>query len=85
MNSIFNIQFAWSALIALGTIFIHIIFAIAVLDDAAAIQEKGKKTTFVNGTMWALSVLLGGVFIALAYWVIHHSTLRSSSESKPLN
>ena len=87
MNTFFYIQGAWSAIIALGVCFVHIVFALAVLSDAVTIQDKGQDMVFVSGKLWALATLFGGVLIAVAYWIIHHSTLRSrpSSDSAPLD
>ncbi len=58
------------------TIIIHIAFTIAVHRDAAALNRKGTGTLYVGPIVWSLSVLLGGVFLAAIYWVIHHSDLR---------
>ena len=58
------------------TIIIHIAFTVAVHRDAAALNRKGTGTLYVGPVVWCLSVLLGGVFLAAIYWVIHHSDLR---------
>lgn len=84
MQTFFYIQYGWLALFGLCMFVVRIIFALAVLNDAVAIQEKGEKMVFVSGKIWALAVLLGGILLAVAYWIIHHSTLRSSSDSAPL-
>jgi len=70
----------------LGGFIIQIFFALAVLSDAVQIQDKGQKMVFVSGKIWALATLFGGVFVILAYWIIHHSTLRPpTSDSAPLD
>ena len=57
----------------IATAVIHIVFAIAVYRDAASLNHKGTGTTFVGPGIWSLSVLIGGVFLAAIYWLIHHS------------
>jgi len=81
MSTFFYIQSAWLTITGIGLCFVHIFFALAVLSDAVAIQDKGQKMVFVSGKMWALATLFGSFLVLLAYWIIHHSTLRSSSDS----
>lgn len=53
---------------------VHITFALAVFSDSH------RRTTFlVQGWVWTLAILLGGVFVVGIYWLIHHSNFRSSS------
>lgn len=61
----------------LAIIVVHICFAVAVFRDAENLEQTQKrKLWFVNGGLWALATLVGGIFTAGIYWVIHHSTLR---------
>jgi hypothetical protein len=80
-NTYFFFQSAWMVVAAIAFVFIRGIFALAVLSDAVKIQAAGKQMVLVSGKMWAVAVFVGGVLIAVAYWVMHHSTLRSPSES----
>ena len=66
---------AFSLTIGIGILWIivNIAFSIGVYREA-----KQRHTTFVGPGMWAFATLLGGVFIAVAYWIIHHSSLRSA-------
>jgi hypothetical protein len=57
----------------IATAIVHIAFAISVLADAKQIRN----TFLVKGYIWALATLLGGEFVVVIYWVIHHSNLRS--------
>jgi len=52
---------------------VHIIFALGVSNDARNVE-----TRFASGNIWAIATLLGGVFVAAAYWFIHHSSLTAS-------
>jgi hypothetical protein len=56
---------------------VHVGFACAVWADAGLMQDRLRRKPFlVGGLIWALATLLGGVFVAAIYWVIHHSALR---------
>lgn len=56
----------WALLLA-----INILFARGVMRDAS-----GRKTFFVDAPIWGLTVLIGGLFAVIVYWIFHHSTLR---------
>lgn len=58
---------------------VNIVFAIAVANDARRFHAKGLSTFLVGPGMWGFATLMGGVWIALIYWVIHHSNLRSGT------
>jgi len=54
----------------------HIVFAIGVFADSSRmVQNQSRGTKIVPGPMWAFATLVGGVFVATAYWFIHHSNL----------
>ena len=76
-NTYFFLQSVWSALTCITFLLVHGIFALAVLADAVKIEFAGKKTIFVGSKMWGFAVFCGGALTAIAYWLMHHSTLRS--------
>lgn len=59
-------------------IIVHIAFSIGVYRDA-----QQRRPLLVGAEMWAFATLLGGVLVAVAYWVMHHSTLRRSESGGP--
>ncbi len=65
----------WSILPVIGTVIVHLAFSATIFSDANTLQNERGHTVFVNPIIWSLSVLVGGVFVALAYWVIHHSSI----------
>ena len=60
----------------IAIVIIHIMFAIAVYRDAASLHHIGYGTVFARPFVWCLLELIGGVFLAGIYWVIHHSNFR---------
>lgn len=51
---------------------VHVSFAVAVFLNA---RRLPRKPILVLPIVWALATLLGGVFVAAVYWVMHHSRL----------
>ena len=67
--------FAILALVGLlvGAI-VHIVFALGVYHSATNRTGMSGPQLVPSG-IWALATLLGGVFVATAFWAIHHSSL----------
>jgi hypothetical protein len=62
----------WCLLIAV----VHLAFAYGVFMDADLMKRRiSRDTRFVSPILWTLGTLLGGIFVAGVYWIIHHSTL----------
>lgn len=80
---------AWSVIGATGLdllqrmplIVLHFILAVAVWATARRAQRSGIVLTFLSPFFWGVATLIGGVLVAGLYWVIHHSSLRMTSES----
>ena len=58
--------------------FVHISFAVGVYLDTQYMIKTGGVPFLVSRVIWTLATLLGGIFAVLAYWLIHHSSLRSN-------
>jgi len=61
-----------SAMVLLINAVIHIIFAGAVAKDAGQLHKRGESIKLVSPMTWAFATLVGGVFIAIGYWFMHH-------------
>ena len=62
--------------VLLVTAAVHISFAVGVFSDATA-----RRTQFVGPVIWSLATLIGGPFVAVAYWVIHLSSLSITTKT----
>jgi hypothetical protein len=72
----FSVQiqtFYYLILLISGTL--HFIFAGAVARDAGNLYRIGQRPVLVSAPTWAFATLIGGVFTATIYWILHHSTL----------
>lgn len=72
------------ALVAMGAavlaVLVHLMFAIGVAVDAREREQAGQRAALAGSVTWFLATLLGGVFVAGIYWVMHHSTLSPRDE-----
>ena len=66
-----------SLLVVLGLkLLVHVLVAVAVRWDAAVFERENGKTVLIGPRTWVLATLVGGLLAGVAYWVLHHSTLR---------
>ena len=56
-------------------VLLHLIFAAGIAKDVGNMTKRNAHPQFVPGFAWVLATLLGGVFVAVAYWVMHYSSL----------
>ena len=64
----------WAIAVAVLTVLIHIIFAVAVYRDAIRL-DRTRTLIIVGPAIWCIATLLGGVITAAIYWAMHHSRL----------
>jgi hypothetical protein len=77
-NFLQNIALEWQSvaiLISLIAAVIHVIFAGAVSRDAGRLSKAGVPIQLVSPVVWAFATLVGGVWVAAIYWVMHHRLL----------
>ena len=71
-----QIAVAFGILAAILTTALNILFAVAVYLDAQSLIDREKlRTVLVPAYIWALATLVGGVFVAVGYWVVHRSSV----------
>ena len=64
----------WAVGVAILTVLIHIVFAIAVYRDAIRL-DRTRALIIVGPGIWCIATLIGGVITAAIYWAMHHSRL----------
>jgi membrane protein implicated in regulation of membrane protease activity len=75
----------YTIVVAIVTFIINTVFAFAVDRDARRIVRGGGYTFLVAPGFWAFATFLGGPLVAVAYWLVHHSSLRADRDSRPSN
>lgn len=58
---------------------LHFALAIAVWVSGRQVKKAGEPLSFFPPFLWACATLIGGVFVAALYWLMHHSSLRRSA------
>lgn len=64
----------WAVGVAILTVLIHIVFAVAVYRDAIRL-DRTRALIIVGPGIWCIATLIGGVITAAIYWAMHHSRL----------
>jgi hypothetical protein len=67
---------------AFGFATASILFATAVARDSKTVLKEAGTCTLAGRGTWILATLLGGVFVAAAYWLVHYSTLKISPDNE---
>lgn len=62
---------------------VHLGFAIAVAGDIGRLRQWNIAPVLVGTFLWFLATLMGGVFVATAYWLLNRSTLNPRNVPKP--
>ena len=71
-----ELVFLFTIFVGLSIATINIAFAMGVfIDSARMINVHGRQTKIVPGPMWAFATLIGGVFVATAYWSVSYTHL----------
>jgi hypothetical protein len=59
----------------IGSVIVNVGFALAVAVDAGRLSRERTGPLIGGPILWTLATLLGGVYVAAAYWLINHSAL----------
>lgn len=68
-----------SALVAIMSLIVHIVFALGVYDVATR-WVRWRRVYFAGPVVWSLATLIGGVFVAAVFWLLHFSTLSAQDD-----
>ncbi|HMT08681.1 MAG TPA: hypothetical protein PKA82_11810 [Pyrinomonadaceae bacterium] len=80
MNNWAEIIFVLGVLIGSTTVILHIVFAIAVyIDSQRLVHDDKQEVALVPGTIWAIATLIGGVLVAIGYWIVNRSKIANRS------
>jgi hypothetical protein len=81
--------FAWTALGSISldflqrmpVVLLNVILAVAVWSTARRARRAGTELSYFSPFFWGIATLIGGVFVAGLYWVMHHSSLRPAGNT----
>jgi len=73
-------DFAWGGvavpiLLIIAQVLVNIAFSAGVY-----VASKDRKTALAPGVIWSIATLFGGVLVAVAYWLVHHSNLSNINQ-----
>ncbi len=68
---------------AVASFLLHLFLTIDVSQEASDRSIRGRKLWFIGPFLWAFATFFGGVFTAVIYWVLHHSTLSPQEATDP--
>lgn len=68
----------WTTVVVVLSVIVHIVFGFGVYLDVLGLRKEGRRIFFVTPSIWFFATLIGGVFVAGVYWVLHHSRLNPS-------
>ncbi|WP_448572280.1 hypothetical protein [Trichothermofontia sp.] len=57
------------------TVIVNVLFTIGIAQDVDRVWRRGQDTVLVCPAAWVAATLLGGIYVAGLYWLIHHSML----------
>jgi len=61
------------------TIILHIIFASGIARDIGNLYCLNIKPVLLPGNAWVMATLIIGIWVVLAYWLMHHSSMARSA------
>ena len=74
LSALGSVTVFWGIVVAVLSILVNIVFAIAVYRDAVRLDRT--RTLIIAGpAIWGIATLFGGVVTAAIYWAMHHSRL----------
>ncbi len=64
---------------------VHLAFAAAVAKEAGRLVHSRGATILVGPVMWSFATVIGGVWVAAVFWVLHHLPLFQQSNYRAKN